>query len=300
MKEGLIGGVMAKSKSLPEYVLRVSTYVDLEPYIQAFAEGHLNLLILCGAPGIGKSRQVQRAVGDKGCWIDGNASAFGVYMQAYEHRHRPIILDDVDGLSSDPRGVRLLKALGQSEKVKSLSWETDAKTLDSRGIPRQFTTTSRVVIIANQWKSLNADVSALEDRGHFLHFAPTAWEIHSQAASWFWDQGIYDFVAEHLHLIANHSLRTYVLAWELKSAGLDWKQGILSRFLLGTALEVARLRSNPAFKSEAERVQAFVASGAGCRASYFNHAKKLQAGVDKPRCMLRRLTPPADVTKTIS
>jgi hypothetical protein len=50
----------------------------------------------------------------------------------------------------------------------------------------RFTTTSRVALVGNDWKTLDADVAALEDRGHVLLFEPTALEVHRQAASWFW------------------------------------------------------------------------------------------------------------------
>ena len=66
-------------------------------------------------------------------------------------------------------------------------------------------------------------MAALEDRGHCLNFAPSALEVHREAAGWFWDQKVFDFVAAHLHLFAPPSLRTYVLAWELKQAGLAWR-----------------------------------------------------------------------------
>jgi hypothetical protein len=214
-------------------------------------------------------------------------------LQAYEHCHQPIVLDDVDGLYKDSNGIRLLKSLCQTEKTKSLSWQTDAKTLSSRRIPRQFMTTSRVVIIANRWKTLNADVAALEDRGHFLHFAPTALNVHRQAATWFWDQEIFDFVAAHLHLMDRPSLRTYVLADEMKRGELDWRTGILARCLTGTALEVAKLRANPAYQREEDRVEAFKASGLGCRATYYNHAHELQTPLDWPQIQLTQSAPPA-------
>src|SRR5262249_34095595 len=141
--------------------------------------------------------------------------------------------------------------------------------------------------------TLNADVAALEDRGHLLLFEPAPLEVHRHAACWFWDPEIFDFVADHLHLMAQHSLRTYRHAWELKRAGLDWRQGVLCRCLTGTALEVAKLKANRSFASEAERVRAFVQAGAGCRASYFRHAQKLRSRVDAPRIKLTHTTPPA-------
>src|SRR5262249_10235392 len=156
----------------------------------------------------------------------------------------------------------------QTEPRKTLCWHTATPLLKRRSVPPRFTTTSHVALIGNDWKTLNADVAALEDRGHVLLFEPTALEVHRQAAGWVWDQEIFDFVAAHLHLIVQHSLRTYHQAWELKQAGLDWRQAVLSRFLTGAALAVARLKGTPSFTSEAARVRAFVQAGAGCRATY--------------------------------
>lgn len=282
---------MGKSKNLPDYVLTVREYAKLQEYARAFAKGYLNLLLLFGPPGIGKSNCIRQAVAGDVCWIDGNATAFGIYMAAYEHRNLPLVLDDVDGLYHERQGLRLLKSLCQTDPLKHVSWQTNAPALDREGIPRQFMTSSRVAIIANRWQSLNADVAALEDRGHVLYFNPTPVEVHRQAALWFWDQGVFDFVADHLHLVEQPSFRVYQLAWELKKAGLDWKLAVLSRCLQGTALEVAKLRFDATFSSEENRARAFVEAGHGCRATYFNHAKKLRSPEFVPKIVLTNKEP---------
>src|ERR1700686_2184017 len=179
---------MAKSQSLPPPAVRVATFAELEQYVRAFADGHLNLLMIFGPPGVGKSRCVRHALGSRVCWIGGQATPFGIYLKAYEHRHEPIVLDDVDGLYADRSGIRLLKALGQTEWTKTLFWQSDAPTLERRGIPRQFTTTSRVALVGNAWKTLNADGAALEDRGHVLVFETRALEVHPHPAGWFGGQ----------------------------------------------------------------------------------------------------------------
>jgi hypothetical protein len=285
---------MASSRTLPPHAVRVPTYVELEQYVRAFAAGHLHLLMLFGPPGVGKSRCVRRALDERVCWINGQATPLGIYLQAYEHRHQPLVLDDVDGLYADRSGIRLLKALCQTEPTKTLSWHTATPILKRQAVPSRFTTTSRIALIGNDWKTLNADVAALEDRGHVLVFEPTALEVHRQAATWFWDQEVFDFVAAHLHLIVQHSLRTYRQAWELKQAGLDWRTAMLSRCLTGPGLVVARLKADPSFASEAARVRAFVEARAGCRAAYYYHAKKMRAGASMPKIRLTHTASPSD------
>ena len=116
------------AKSPPSHAVPLTTFAELERYVRAFGEGHLNVLMIFGPPGVGKSRSVRQALGGQVCWIGGQATPFGIYLQAYEHRHEPIVLDDVDGLYADRLGIRLLKALGQTEQTKTLSWQTATPT----------------------------------------------------------------------------------------------------------------------------------------------------------------------------
>ena len=159
-------------------------------------------------------------------------------------------------------------------------------------IPQEFSTTSRVALITNEWQTLNRDVAALQDRGHLVIFQPSALEVHLRTAEWFWDQEIFDFVGERLHLIQEASLRHYLAAWELKQARLDWKSLVLSRCLSGRALLVAQLQADSKYETEAQRVQAFKANGGGARSTYFNLSRKLQARVPPPAILLSH-PPPA-------
>ncbi len=88
---------MARSGEPPPGALIVRTYGELDQFVEAFAEGLLNLLLIIGRPGVQKSRAVKAAVGRRACWIDGSATAFGLYGQLYQYRDRPVVIDDVDG-----------------------------------------------------------------------------------------------------------------------------------------------------------------------------------------------------------
>jgi hypothetical protein len=133
----------------PHKALHVTTYDRLEEYLRAFARGHFGLLILVGPGGLAKSRSVRAALDGQGCWIEGNATPFGMYVKLYRHRDQFVVIDDVDALYADRSGVRLLKCLCQTEEEKAVAWHSDARSLERQVIPREFTTKSRVVIITN-------------------------------------------------------------------------------------------------------------------------------------------------------
>ena len=64
------------------------------------------------------------------CWIEGNATPFGMYAKLYRHRDQFVVIDDVDALYADRSGVRLLKCLCQTEEEKAVAWHSDARSLE--------------------------------------------------------------------------------------------------------------------------------------------------------------------------
>ena len=255
--------------------LHLTTYQRLEEYLRAFAQGHFHLLILVGAGGLAKSRSVRTVLDGKACWIEGNATPFGMYAKLYRHRDEFVVIDDVDALYADRSGVRLLKCLCQTEEEKAVAWHSDARSLERQGIPREFTTKSRVIIISNDWKTLNKNVAALQDRGHVIVFQPSAAEVHQQAGEWFDDREIYEWFAANLHRVRTPSLRHYVRAKELKAAGMDWTEVLAAEDDNPRARLAAELLASTAYESMEARAAAFVAQKGGCRATFYNYRRRL-------------------------
>jgi hypothetical protein len=224
---------------------------------------------------LAKSRTVRAGLGKEVCWIEGNATPFGMFLKLYQHRHEMVVVDDVDNLYSNQSSVRLLKCLCQTEKEKSLAWHSAAAGLERRGIPREFTTQSRVIIIANEWKTLNGNVAAVQDRGHLVSFEPLPEEVHREVSAWLQDEEILTWFGRHLAWYDGLSMRDYVRAAELKQAGLDWRSVSMPGNVPEKTRLVAQLKDDPSFPMEEDRAKRFVSLGAGCRATYFNHAKKL-------------------------
>ncbi len=61
--------------------------------------------------------------------------------------------------------------------------------------------------------------------------------------------------------------------------------------MTGARLLVAKLKADPALISEAERVRAFIEKEAGCRATYYNHAKRLGRPLELPDIRLDNRPP---------
>jgi hypothetical protein len=197
-----------------------------------------------------------------------------MYAKLYRHRNEFVVIDDVDALYADRAGVRLLKCLCQTEEEKAVAWHSDARSLERQGIPKEFVTKSKVAIIANEWKTLDRNVGALQDRGHVLLFQPSAAEVHRKAETWFEDREIYDWFAANLHRVREPSFRHYVRARELKAAGMDWTEVLAAEDENRRARLVAELLASAAHGSTAARVQAFVEQGGGCRATFFNYQRQ--------------------------
>src|SRR5208282_6052363 len=135
-----------------------------------------------------------------------------------------------------------------------------------------------VVIISDDWETLNKNVAALQDRGHVLLFQPSAAEVHRKAGTWFNDPEMYKWFAENLHRVREPSLRQYVRARELKAAGMDWTDVLAAEAENPRARLAAELLASPAHGDTAAQVKAFVEQGGGCWATFFNYRRKLESG----------------------
>jgi hypothetical protein len=270
---------------LPHDAIEVVTYEELHQYLAKFADGELGLVLLIGRHGTAKTESAKRIIGhaaeerhregDGGAsrrvlYVEGHAQPFGLYCELWEHRDCPVILDDLDKLYAKPECVRLLKPLCSNQPSKRITWFTKA-TMTPDSPPPSFVTTSNVILITNEWRTLNANVRALEDRAIILHFAPGNEEVHRQVARWFDDQEVFDFIAEHLSCVPQISMRHYEKGRLLRRAGIaDWRTRLLQMILPDkrTAI-VASLQVDPAFQSDRERVEHFIQETGLSRPTYY-------------------------------
>jgi hypothetical protein len=111
-----------------------------------------------------------------------------------------------------------------------------------------------------------------------LLFQPSAAEVHAQTGKWFDDREIYEWFAANLHRIHEPSMRHYVRAKELKTAGMNWTDVLAAQDENRRARLAAELLASAAHGSTAARVKALVEQGGGYQATFFNYRRKLGGG----------------------
>jgi hypothetical protein len=157
---------------------------------------------------------------------------------------------------------------------KRLGWHTASTHLDKKDIPKEFETRSRVCIIANEWKALNKNLGALEDRGVLILFQPTAAEVHAKAKCS--DKEVYDFIGKHLSLIGQPSIRQYRQAVTIKNQGLDWKKYLFQTWQADPKMvAMIDVLNDPTIKDKGQMEEEWIRRAGSSRPTYFRYLQTL-------------------------
>ncbi len=247
----------------------VTTYTELGELVKVFNEGKLEIMIVEGTAGVGKSSIVKKNLPKDGhLWLEGRVSAYMFFQNLLDNADLPVFIDDVDGLCQDKAAINLLKCLCQTEPRKTIMWNTKANLEE-----KSFETSSKVCVITNDWHGLNKHISAVEDRGLLVRFKPSATEVHNQIKGIF-DDEIYNFIGGHLGLIREPSIRLYRTASQLKD--LDWKGMLLESFKIKKASWVTVLKLKAVQDSENNKAKRFAIETGLAERTYWRIKSELE------------------------
>ena len=169
----------------------------LDDMTRAVKKGDVRAMIVSGAPGVGKSFGVEKVLSKHDMFADvandsklkkyeivkGAMSAIGLYKKLYEFSDRKCILvfDDCDSILLDDIALNILKAALDTSKKRTISWNTDSRSLIAEGVPNSFEFKGGAIFITNinfaniKSKKLQDHLAALESRCHYIDLT-----IHSQ------------------------------------------------------------------------------------------------------------------------
>jgi len=268
----------------------IETFAELTAYVAAFMKpGGLPLLFVVGDPGNSKSWTIKKRFNkNRHVYIKAaKLTAFQLYKLLYRHRKKVIILDDVeDALKRDDTRKLLMQVCETDDNNRKVGWlGTESRLVVKQGkktvpVPQEFSCSSRVCIICNNWDILRGRFGPLLDRGIVVFFEPPNAEIHEYVRTWFKEKDIFDFIGAHLSDISLHSIRFYTSAAEMKRHGLDWSKALLESWTNERKPEspediLGRIMANPDLKTAKERIAAFDEQTGLKRRSFYNYKLNL-------------------------
>ena len=266
--------------------LAVREYDELRGIVEAFTDGHYELLVLVGDAGTGKTesgRIIQNKLGKKYGRLSGYHTDLDLYMGLYRYRYYPVVMDDIDALFESRTKTALLKAVCDTQPVKRIEWGFTHRAFAEGGLPNAFDSISRVMIIANDLKKLAKNLGAILDRGMVIRFQPGALNLHIEVAGggWFDDDDVFREIGRYLYLMVHPSFRFYINTRANKRAGLDWKSLLLrqleddpddSKLILA-----AKIMNDPKYKTPREQEEAFVVHpDGGSQATWFRKKREAE------------------------
>lgn len=169
----------------------------LNDMTRAVKMGNVRAMIVSGAPGVGKSFGVEQVLSRHDLFptvadnsklkkyeiVKGAMSAIGLYKKLYEFSDKKCILvfDDCDSILLDDIALNILKAALDTSEKRTISWNTDSRSLQAEGVPNSFEFKGGAIFITNinfqniKSKKLQDHLAALESRCHYIDLT-----IHSQ------------------------------------------------------------------------------------------------------------------------
>ena len=181
--------VSAKVEESDEAIMeRIGERFDiLDSMTQAVVDGVVRSMIVVGPPGVGKSFNVVKKLEEANLFnmiggdirfevVKGATTALGLYAKLYEYSKEGdvLVFDDCDSILMDELSLNILKAALDTNKKRTIHWNSDSKLLQREGIPNKFDFKGACIFITNikfdnvRSAKLRDHLSALESRSHYI------------------------------------------------------------------------------------------------------------------------------------
>lgn len=111
-------------------------FEDMEAYISSVINGMRPLALICGAPGVGKSYRIKKAIEAAGKdlgadWkiLKGRITPAALYTTLHDFKNagQIMVMDDCDSVFRDENAINLLKAAYDSSDERWVTWNTQQK-----------------------------------------------------------------------------------------------------------------------------------------------------------------------------
>ena len=127
-------------------------YNNIKEYLKLITDDKtkINCLVIESEQGIGKTtivKNILKQLNKEVLYINSYTTSLAFYKIIYYNRFKNIILDDVYGLYNDEKGISILRALTNTEKVRYINYQSTSDKLD---VPSSFVFEGSITILTNK------------------------------------------------------------------------------------------------------------------------------------------------------
>ena len=168
--EGDINEIAPQEEEFEERATPEERFADMEHYINMVIKGLQPSVLICGAPGVGKTYRVMKKIKASGLnylVIKGKETAGAFYQDLFFYRHEDdiIICDDADDVLTDDTITNLIKAATDSSDERIVSYGTSRPPIISADMFEQLPPEDQVLC------------GEIEARGAVIHTFPKSFEF---------------------------------------------------------------------------------------------------------------------------
>lgn len=269
--------------------MELKKYKLLSDSLKAVKENTINLLILKGSAGFGKSYNVKKYLKENNIshkYITTYATPLSFYNLLYKNKDKELIIFD-DITTTDKKITSILKsACNNLDRDRIIQWNSTTQILKDYELPEEFKLKANVILILNEdlpeFKPIiNRAVTLnfkfnFEDKINILKEFQTNAKIENEVLS---------FIENNCNnATTNLSIRTAVILSNLKRAEYDWLS--FADELLNTDNKyktmqdlVQKCKVQTDFTTN-DAVKEWVEKTGLSRRTYFNYLNKLKGGTD--------------------
>src|SRR4051812_8278629 len=98
-----------RTRKVPPGARHLLTYAEFRSYLDDFVRGLYPFLWFVGRPGLGKTEHIGEALRGHNAYYrkGGQLTPLQFYLDLYQHRGQPVILDDAEHLLENRVGAKL-------------------------------------------------------------------------------------------------------------------------------------------------------------------------------------------------
>lgn len=208
----------------------MNKYKLLNESLKAIKEGVINLLVLKGEPGFGKTYTTLEYCKENGInhkYINTYTTPLSFYKLLYDNKEKDILVFDDLSSISDPTIKAMFKALcwGDEKKERIIHYYSTSPILEKEGLPESFEFQPRIVLIFNKPP---IDFESIINRGVEIAFNFTFKQklqiFNNVQAEADISQEILDYVKiECNEATQNLSIRSLIILSKLHAKKYDWE-----------------------------------------------------------------------------